>query len=244
MNKQIKKQNVLVEFRNVKKVFGRGKNKINAIDNLSFKIYQGQNVALIGANGAGKTTTVEMIMGINEPTSGKILYPVSKTKKQMHKDFGIQFQDSTYPSFLYVSEIVNFIIKSYNIKITEQELEKLVKMFKVDPFYNHKASSLSGGQSQRLNVLLSLLHKPKLVFLDELSTGLDIVVRNEFKKMIRKYTQEQGITIVLISHDANEIMALTDRIIILKKGMIDKDVLVKEFKNANEIEDFIENNIN
>ncbi|MDR1850801.1 MAG: ABC transporter ATP-binding protein [Mycoplasmataceae bacterium] len=243
MNKQIKQQKVLVEFRNVKKVFGSGKNKITALKNLSFKIFQGQNVSLIGANGAGKTTTVEMIMGINEPTSGRIFYPLSKNKKQMKKDFGIQFQDSTYPSFLYVKDIVNFIIKSYNIKIAEQELEKMVKMFKVESFYNHKASSLSGGQSQRLNILLSLLHKPKLVILDELSTGLDIVVRNEFKKMIKQYAKEQGITIVLISHDANEIMTLADRIIILKKGEIYKDVLVKQFKNANEIEDFIESNI-
>jgi ABC-2 type transport system ATP-binding protein len=88
------------------------------------------------------------------------------------------------------------------------------------------------------------LHKPKIVFLDELSTGLDITTRNEFKKFIKNYAKVNKITIVLISHDVGEIMALTERMIILKKGKIYKDQKISNFKNADELEKFIEDNIN
>ncbi|MDR2636273.1 MAG: ABC transporter ATP-binding protein [Mycoplasmataceae bacterium] len=247
MNRKIRKnKKVLVELKCVKKVFGKKHKQVIAINNLSFKLYEGENVALIGANGAGKTTTVEMIMGINKPTQGRVIYSLSeKSSKRKHNlDLGIQFQDSIYPQYIYVKDIVNFIINAYNISIDEKTLEGLVKAFKVDNFYTHRANSLSGGQSQRLNILLAFLHKPKLVFLDELSTGLDITTRNDFKKFIKDYAIKNNITIVLISHDSGEIMSLTDKIIILKNGSIVKEVKTKDFKNINELEKFIELNIN
>jgi ABC-2 type transport system ATP-binding protein len=246
MNKQISKK-VLVELKGVRKEFGKRKNKITAVSNLSFKIHEGENIALIGANGAGKTTTVEMIMGINKPTKGKIIYSLSNdsnSKKQPHRHLGIQFQDSIYPQYISVKDIVNFIINAYNINITEETLENLVKAFKVDNFYTHRASSLSGGQSQRLNILFAFLHKPKLVVLDELSTGLDITTRNEFKKFIKDYAKKNNITILLISHDSGEIMSLTDKILILKNGAVIQQVETKKFKNINALEKFIETNIN
>ncbi|MDR3249704.1 MAG: ABC transporter ATP-binding protein [Mycoplasmataceae bacterium] len=245
MNKQIiNKKKILIEVKSIKKDYGRGKKKFTAIENLSFNIYENENVSIVGANGAGKTTTVEIMMGITKPTSGRIIYNFGKKKDNINKMLGIQFQDSIYPSYISVKSIINFIIDSYKINITDDELGSLVKAFKVDGFYNKDASSLSGGQSQRLNIFLALLHKPKVVFLDELSTGLDITTRNEFKLFIKKYASENRITIILISHDANEIISLTDRILILKKGEIKNDKKINEFKNANELEKYIGENIN
>lgn len=243
MSKQINKK-TLISIDGITKKFGKGDKEFTAVDKLTFNIAEGENIALIGANGAGKTTTIEMILGINKPNEGKISYKYTDSWRQIKKFLGVQFQDSIYPSYISVKAIVNFIIDAYNIKISEKELASLVRAFKVESFYTQNANSLSGGQSQRLNILLALLHKPKIVFLDELSTGLDITTRNEFKKFIKNYAKVNKITIVLISHDVGEIMALTERMIILKKGKIYKDQKISNFKNADELEKFIEDNIN
>ncbi|MDR2821773.1 MAG: ABC transporter ATP-binding protein [Mycoplasmataceae bacterium] len=246
MNKQIKnkKGQVLVELKNVRKEYGQKDKKVVAIADLSFKIIEGENISLVGANGAGKTTAVEMIMKINNPTKGHIYYPFVSKKDKVNKYLGIQFQDSIYPQYISVKSIVNFIINAYNLHIKENELKELVEAFKIEKFYTRRASALSGGQSQRLNILLALLHKPKVVILDELSTGLDITTRNEFKKFIKLYAKKHHITIVLISHDSGEIFDMTDKILILKAGKVVREIPTKSFANSNELEKYIEHNIN
>ncbi len=113
--------------------------------------------------------------------------------------------------------------------------------FGIDKFYNKNARSLSGGQQQRLNLLLSIIHKPKLVFLDELSTGLDIKIRTTIKKFIKKFAKDNDMTIVIISHDMEEVDYLADRIIVLKEGKVVSDKPKKEIKSEfASIEKFLE----
>lgn len=207
------------------------KEKIKVVDNLNLEIYKNQNIALLGGNGAGKTTTVEMLIGILKPTSGNIEYYFndgSNHNESAQTNIGIQFQDSSYPQGLSVNDVIYSMNKIYGNKSSPEELQKLIKIFGVDEFINNKASSLSGGQHQRLNALLAIINKPKLLILDELSTGLDIKIKTRLVSFLNDYIKEIDCTLILISHDINEIEILADRIIIMNKGRIVFDALKTE----------------
>ena len=110
----------------------------------------------------------------------------------------------------------------------------IVKTF-INEYYKKRVSKLSGGQQQRLNALLAIIHKPTVLFLDELSTGLDITIRTNIKRFIKHYAIENGITLILVSHDTDEIAYLADEIAVLKKGKIvyfdTKENIIKEYEN-------------
>ena len=230
----------LIEVKNVVKEFGKNKKKVVALKGISFDIKDGENLALIGSNGAGKTTIVEIIAGLNKPTTGEIIYHFYDKNENINRNLGIQFQDSTYPAGLTVKRIISFILDAYGSSMTKDELKDIIDRFGVTSFYHQNAKSLSGGQSQRLNVLLALLHRPKVVFLDELSTGLDIRIRNEIKVFVKDYAKKYNMNIVLISHDMNEVEYLADRAIIMKDGEIVNEVKIKDLaKKHIKLEDYI-----
>lgn len=221
----------LVKIKNLTKEFKIKKEKIKVVDNLNLEIYKNQNIALLGGNGAGKTTTVEMLIGILKPTSGNIEYYFndgSNHNESAQTNIGIQFQDSSYPQGLSVNDVIYSMNKIYGNKSSAEELQKLIKIFGVGEFINNKASSLSGGQHQRLNALLAIINKPKLLILDELSTGLDIKIKTRLVSFLNDYIKEIDCTLILISHDINEIEILADRIIIMNKGRIVLDALKTE----------------
>jgi len=226
---------VLIDVSHLHKEFGTKKKKIVAIEDSTFKIREGEHLALIGENGVGKTTTVEILEGLNKYDGGKVSYFLGEKDDKSHDQIGIQFQDSSYPPGISVKRIIKFVADAYGANISKEDLSNLLKVFGVESFYTKNASSLSGGQQQRLNVLLALIHKPKVVFLDELSTGLDITIRTEIKNFIKAYAARNNITIVLISHDMNEVQDLAERIIIMKKGkivvQIYKDEIIKKYGN-------------
>lgn len=219
----------LIEIKNLVKTFGRGKGKVLAVNDITININRNENMALLGANGAGKTTLVEIIVGINKPTSGGIKYDY-EYDVGFQEQLGIQFQDSTYPFGLKVKDVVNFMVDVYDVKITKDELHKMIKMFGLEQYWKKFARSLSGGQQQRLNILLALLHKPKLIFLDELSTGLDISVKEQIINFVGQYCRINNINIVLVSHDVAEIELLCDRVVIMQKGIIKVDMYMKDVK--------------
>lgn len=216
-----------LRFENVFKYFGSEHKKVCAVNDLSFTLYENENVALIGANGAGKTTTVEMLAGINLPSEGKIHY-LYDYEVNFQEKIGIQFQDSSYPNRLKVKHILDFIIDVYKIDINPKEVEQIVTAFGLKEFYNSRVKSLSGGQQQRLNILLALIHKPKIVILDELSTGLDISVRTKIINFIIEYCKRFNIQILLISHNMDEVELITDRIMIMQKGKLKVDLRKKD----------------
>ncbi|MEG2922493.1 MAG: ABC transporter ATP-binding protein [Malacoplasma sp.] len=236
INKSTK--DTLIELHNLYKTFGKGKKKTLAVDDLSFNIYKDQNMAILGANGAGKTTTIEMIAGISKPDKGSIIYKFPYIDS-FHEGIGIQFQDSSYPVGLYVKDVIMFMINVYNVDLNEAEIKSMVDAFGLAKFYNRPARSLSGGQQQRLNILLALMHKPKVVFLDELSTGLDINIRQQIITFVKEYCSKFFITIILISHNMEEVEALCDRIIVLQKGKIKVDMyskeIMKKYKSVEEL---------
>ena len=229
----------LIKLTDVKKEFSVGKHKKQVLKGINLTIYEGQNLALLGGNGAGKTTLVETIAGLYKPTSGTIEY-LYDYKKIFQEKLGIQFQDSSYPPAITVKEVLNFMIEIYGSDVNDDELLALLKIFGIDSYYNKRASKLSGGQQQRLNCLLALIHKPKVLFMDELSTGLDITIRTNIKKFIKSYAKENNITLVVISHDMDEVEFLADQICVLKFGEIvfndSKENILKKHKK---LENFI-----
>ena len=221
----------LIAIKNLCMVFKRKKvGKVYAVNNISFDINYLENIAFIGANGAGKTTTVEIIAGINKPTSGTIDYNF-KYKKSFQEQIGIQFQDSSYPRGITVKNVIEFMRDAQGVdkeRMSDEEFDELLDVFKIKEFYNLGASKLSGGQQQRLNVLLSLMHKPKVIFLDELATGLDIQIRHKLEEFVQQWTSKHKITIVLVSHDMIEVEKMTNRIVLLQNGIIKVDMYLDE----------------
>ena len=205
----------LLKIDKITKQFGSFK----ALDEVSFQIKRGERIGLIGGNGAGKTTLTEIIAGINKPTSGTVTYGFNfeDTPKE---NIGMQFQQSTYPSGLTVKDIIKFAINLRKLTITPVELLELMKVFQMEEFYSRKVRSLSGGQRQKLNILLSILHNPKLVILDELSTGLDISAREEIINFADKLLKDMGMSAIVISHHMGEISALCSRVVVLDRGEV------------------------
>ncbi len=225
--KMVHRGEPIVEMRNVTKTYGLGAKQQVAVNDVTMTFYKNENVALLGANGAGKTTTVEMIAGIVAPTSGSITYRFP-FKKTFQEGIGIQFQDSSYPPGIVVSDVIGFMVNVYEVDINPAELEQIVSAFGLKRLYRKKVRSLSGGEQQRLNILLALIHKPKVVFLDELSTGLDISVRTEIVDFVKKYCAKFGIQIVLVSHNMDEVSEICDRIVIMQKGLVKVDMWAKD----------------
>lgn len=215
----------IIEIKNLTKKFGN----FEANKDFNLKIFNGERIGIIGANGAGKTTFVEQLIGISKPTSGQIIYNFPFSKSPQEK-MGMQFQESSYPEGLNVKDIIDFSMKIYGVKINKKNLNNLLKRFQVADFYKKSAKSLSGGQQQKLNVLLAIIHNPKVVILDEISTGLDVSAREEIINYVDKITIERKITTILISHNMNEIERLCSRVVLLENGKIKEINEVKEIK--------------
>lgn len=205
----------VLNVKNITKKFG----SFTAVDKISFKVMKGERIGLIGANGAGKTTISEIIVGITKPTSGEIEFGFDFVDSPK-EGIGMQFQQSTYPSGLTVKDIVSFARNLRKLEMTNEELKKLLSVFQMDEFFNRKVRSLSGGQRQKLNILLSIIHNPRLVILDELSTGLDISAREEIIQFTDKLLTKKEISAILISHHMSEIRALCSKVVVLDRGQV------------------------
>lgn len=190
-----------------------------AVDGISLHIKEKEIFGIIGMNGAGKTSTVECIEGLRKYESGKIsicgLDPI-KDRKRVHELIGIQLQDTSYQSNAKVCELCELFSTFYSDPIPyKQLLEKMGLWEKRKTMI----SKLSGGQRQKLSIVLALIGKPKVLFLDELTTGLDPNSRHQMWDLL-KDLKKQGLTIVLISHFMDEVQAVCDRIAIMDKGKI------------------------
>ncbi len=211
---------------NITKKYG----KKEILKGVNFKIKKNERVAIIGANGAGKTTLTEIIATIKDATKGKVYYSFGRTKNQITSKIGMQFQDSSYPVMYTVKNLIYFFARANHTSMSTYEIHKALKIFNLYKYRNHIADSLSGGQKQRLNVLITLIKNPKLLILDEVSTGLDIEAVEEIKSYILNYLTKYDSTLILVSHNIKEIADMTDRVIALKDGVVYRDVLIKDLR--------------
>ena len=187
------------------------------VDGLSFDVQKGQVFALLGHNGAGKSTTIDLILGLKTPDRGtaKILgMDAAKHRKRVFERVGVQLQNIRYQPNITVEEAC---IEYASLYADAADYPKLLRGFGLDTLKKSFVSRLSGGERQKLSVVLALIGKPEIVFLDELTTGLDVVARREVWRTL-KHLKGQGLTIFLTTHYMEEAEALCDRVCIIKSG--------------------------
>ncbi|MGL5246256.1 MAG: ATP-binding cassette domain-containing protein [Mycoplasmoidaceae bacterium] len=221
------KNNKIVEVKKISQIYKSFKSEKVIYENLSFDIHEGDRLALIGANGCGKTTIVELICGFKNATSGTIDYNFG-VGVNPYKSIGVQFQDLSFPRNLTVKSVIDFVVKLDGTAIDEKELEQMLIIFSLNSLLDTKVHKLSGGQQQRLNVILSLLSKPKLLFLDEFTTGLDIAVKKNIKDFIVSFCDKYKITYVIISHDIETMKQMVNRTIVIHDKEIYVDAYIED----------------
>lgn len=193
---------------------------------INLTIKKGESIAIFGANGAGKTTFCEIISSTKNATKGKVEY--SFDKAEIPYILGINFQDQVYPGFISVRELLFFYRKVYKNKINDETFNQMVTKFQLQELFHRKVNSLSGGQRQRVNLFLSLFHKPKIYIGDEISTGLDIKTRIDIIDFLKEQIATNDITLILVSHNLDEIQALCKRIIFFQEGKVIDDTTVEQ----------------
>lgn len=202
-----------VSVRNLTKSFGSR----TVVNDLSFAVKKGEVFALLGHNGAGKSTTIDLILGLKTPDGGcaKILgMDAAKNRKQVFERVGVQLQNTRYQPNITVEEAC---MEYASLYAHPADYPQLLKQFGLGTLKKNFVSKFSGGERQKLSVVLALIGKPEIVFLDELTTGLDVVARREVWRTL-KQLKDQGLTIFLTTHYMEEAEALCDRICIIKSG--------------------------
>lgn len=188
-----------------------------AVENINISVMRGMVFGLLGANGAGKSTTIECILGTKKQDSGTVsilgMNPQTERKKLFEK-VGVQFQEANYQGKITVGELCEVTQSLYK---TATNYQALLKQFGISDKVKSLVSELSGGQRQRLFIVLALIPNPDVVFLDELTTGLDAKARRDVWKCLSDL-KAKGLTILLTSHFMDEVEKLCDSICILKKG--------------------------
>ncbi|WP_198264837.1 ABC transporter ATP-binding protein [sulfur-oxidizing endosymbiont of Gigantopelta aegis] len=190
--------------------------KTTVVDNIAFKIKQGQCFGMLGPNGAGKTTTMEMMEGICEPSSGQILYKGEPIGQLFRSQCGIQFQNTSLQDFLTVRETLKLFAGLYP---HSSDIDDLIARCHLTEFLDSDNRKLSGGQRQRMLLAIALINDPEIVFLDEPTTGLDPQARHNFWDLI-KNVLSRGTTVILSTHYMDEAAELCDEIIIMDHGHI------------------------
>lgn len=212
------KQGILKDF------FNRKYRYIKAIDNISFSIKKGEIVGYIGPNGAGKSTTIKILSGILHPDYGKVVIdkkvPYEERIKYV-KEIGVVFgQRSQLWWDVPAIDSFNLLKEIYKLddNVFKETLNELIEILSLKDIINIPVRQLSLGSRMKLEIAASLIHKPKILFLDEPTIGLDAISKKDVREFIKKINKKNNITIILTTHDMNDIEALAKRIILIGKG--------------------------
>lgn len=223
--------NNIIEVKNITKTI-KGKNILNDI---SFEVNSGECIALIGPNGAGKTTLMNCLLGNKFINSGSIKINSLNPGNQKLKEFlNILPQENVVPEKLKVKELLNFIQKLYRNPLTNEEIDALLRFD--DSQKDNFASKLSGGQKRLLSFIITLIGRPKLIFLDEPTAGMDTSTRIRFWEIVN-ILKNKGLTIIYSSHYIEEVEHTADRILVLNKGKLVRDTTPHAMR-AEEIEKY------
>lgn len=247
----MKKQNTIIEVKNLKKTFQKKvklpgvKNffkprieEFTAVDDISFSVKKGERIAFVGPNGAGKSTTIKMITGILHPTNGTIkvagLDPIKDRKKVAYKIGCLFGQKSSLWMHLTAFDSYKLFGAIYDLDedITLKRINHLVELFEIEDLIHTPVRKLSLGQRMICEIVGILLHEPEIIFLDEPTIGLDIVVKEKVRQLIKDINEKSNVTVFLTSHDVSDIEKLCDRVVIIDKGkiVIDENINVLKKK--------------
>ncbi|MFN3404573.1 MAG: ABC transporter ATP-binding protein [Cytophagaceae bacterium] len=205
----------IIEVQNVKKAF----KNLEAVKSVSFNVYKGEFLALLGPNGAGKTTLIEMIEGLQKQDEGEITIAGKKwetDERFIHSILGISLQETKFIDKLTAKETLRMFGSFYNLP--EERIEEILKIIRLNDKQDSYVVNLSGGQRQKLALGVALLNKPKVLLLDEPTTGLDPNARREIWEILNQLKRSESTSMILTTHYMEEAEYLCDRIIIMDKG--------------------------
>lgn len=223
--------NSIIEIKNLNKSYG----KVVAVKDLSFKVKENEFFSFLGVNGAGKSTTINIICGILEKDSGEVFIDnedISKNPDSIKRKIGVVFQHSVLDKQLTVYDNLKIRASLYNIidEKFDKKLNELTKLLSLDEILNRPIEKLSGGQKRRVDIARALIHDPKILILDEPTTGLDPQTRKAVWDVINKLREEKGITVFLTTHYMEEAVE-SNYIIIINKGTIAAEGRPIDLKN-------------
>jgi ABC-2 type transport system ATP-binding protein len=207
--------NKIISVSNLVKNYGQ----FQAVKGISFDVYEGEIFGLLGPNGAGKSTTLEIIETLREKTSGTVLVDnldLDKSPNEIKKIIGVQLQTSGYYPGLNLVQLIELFCGLYNRDVDPRELLEMVNL---KDKAKSKFKELSGGQKQRFSVATTLINEPRIIFLDEPTTGLDPQARRSLWELIRNI-RERGTTVIITTHYMDEAEYLCDRVAIIDSGKI------------------------
>lgn len=230
----------------IKNLFHPEQKEVIAVNDVSFSVASGERVAFIGPNGAGKSTTIKMLTGILFPTSGTMnvlgFDPTTDRKKLAYQIGTVFGQRSQLLPNLPLTDSLEFFGVMYDMTDEEiqQRIVELVSLFELGSFLDQPVRKLSLGQRMRAEVAASLIHKPKLILLDEPTIGLDVVAKKVLRDLLLKINREEGTTIFLTSHDVGDIESLCTRTIIINHGTVIRDLPTEDLAKAFAFEKYID----
>lgn len=208
----------VIRARGLRKRYGG----VVAVDGVDLTVYRGEVFGILGPNGAGKTTTLEMIEGLRKPDAGSIEvagYDAVREPGKLKRIIGVQLQTTALFDYLSVEETLALFADLYGVDGSREHVWRLLKMVSLTEKKDARVDQLSGGQQQRLSVALALVNDPRVVFLDEPTTGLDPQARRNMWELVRKIRSE-GRTVVLTTHYMEEAEELCDRVAVMDHGRV------------------------
>ncbi len=209
-----------------------------ALNDVSLTIKEGELFGLLGVNGAGKTTLIKIICGLTKKTEGQITvdgFNLDTEADKIKQITDVSPQETSVASNLTVKENLRFFANVYNIR-DEKHITELINTFGLNDVLNQKAKTLSGGYKRRLSIAVSLISKPKILFLDEPTLGLDVFARRELWGIIKKL--KGNVTVILTSHYLEEIENLCDRVAILSCGKLLQTGTIEQIKQSTNTDNF------
>ncbi len=209
--------------RNVTKLYKSKTTQKVALDDISFQIESGQFFALLGPNGAGKTTLIEIISGINRKTSGEILvcgHDIDKNLMKAKYSIGVVPQELVIDPFFTVREALIFYAHYYNVRDAKKRADELLEVMELTPQQHYNPRQISGGMKRRLLIAKALIHKPKLVILDEPTAGVDIELRVKLWDYFKYLNEQEKTTIMITTHYLEEAEKLCNQLVIIKNGKV------------------------
>ncbi len=205
----------IIQVRDLAKRYG----ELTAVDHISFSVHEGEIFGILGPNGAGKTTTLEMIEGLKLPTSGTIIVDgkdVEKQTDEVKAVIGVQLQSASFFEALSLAELIDVFAAMYNRTVDPLQLLEEVQLTDKAKV---QAKELSGGQRQRLSIAIGMVNNPRVLFLDEPTTGLDPQARRNLWELIQA-VRAKGTTVVITTHYMDEAEVLCDRVAIMDHGKV------------------------
>lgn len=210
----------MLELKNIVKSFGNTK----ILDDISISIQKSEIVSILGASGSGKTTLLNLILGIYTPDSGSIVFDgndITNTPMQ-ERGFNIVFQDYALFPNLNAHKNITYGLRNFTDRSTKEEVDSLIELLDLKEHLDKKIDMLSGGQKQRVALARTMVMKPKILLLDEPLSALDGVIKESIKEKIVTIAKDFKLTTIIVTHDPEEALTISDKVLIINKGKIEQ----------------------